>query len=110
MAKLEEISTFNLDGKTYAIDKLDTNAKELLKVYLQTEDDIIKLRISLVQMQHALSSMGNMFKEMIKDLEPVSAEELAARQAAEALAAVKAQPTDKPAPKRKPAVKRASAK
>lgn len=75
MAKIEDITTFNLDEKTYSVDAISPEAKELLKAYLQTEDDIAKNRMTGVQLQHALVSMGNMFREMIKTVDPVAAAE-----------------------------------
>lgn len=102
MAKFEEITTFNLDEKTYAVASLSNEGKDLLKVYMQTEDDIVKHKIALVQLQHAIASMGNMFRDQIKDIEPLPVEAIRAQQAAEAL--IKAQataPANDPAPKRR---------
>lgn len=106
MAKLEEITTFNLDNKTYNVSSLSTEAKDLLRVYLETEDDIIKHKVALVKSQHALASMGNMFRDLIKDVEPVSQEEMARQQAAQALinatngAPATKRVTKKPAPRK----------
>ena len=105
MAKFEEITTFNLDDKTFAVEALSQESKDLLKVYMQTEDDIIKHKIALVQLQHAIASMGNMFRDQIKNLEPLP---VAAQQAAEALIAAQAAeatPAEE-TPKRRPTAKR----
>lgn len=103
MAKFEEITTFNVADKTYAVASLSQEGKDLLKVYMQTEDDILKHKVALVQLQHALASMGNMFNDMIKTLEPLPVEAIRAQQAAEALAAVRAESAPaNDAPKRRP--------
>lgn len=104
MAKFEDITTFNLDDKTYAVASLSPESKDLLKVYMQTEDDIVKHKIALVQLQHAIASMGNMFRDQIKDLEPLPVEAIRAQQAAEALAAARAaEPvSEAEPPKRRP--------
>lgn len=99
MAKFEEITTFNLDEKTYAVASLSQEGKDLLKVYMQTEDDIVKHKIALVQLQHAIASMGNMFREQIKGIDPLPPEVV---RAAALAAAQPANDTD-PAPKRKAA-------
>lgn len=100
MAKFEEINTFNLDDKTYAIASLSIEAKDLLRVYLETEDDILKNKIALIKSQHALASMGNMFRDMIKDVEALPIEEIAERQAAEAAKAAPAANDSAPATKK----------
>lgn len=74
MAKFEEITTFNLDNKTYSVESLTQEGKDLLKVYMQTEDDIVKQKIILIQLQHAITNMGNLFRDQIKDIEPLSAQ------------------------------------
>jgi predicted cation transporter len=103
MAKFEEITTFNLDDKTFAVASLSQEGKDLLKVYMQTEDDIVKHKVALVQFQHALASMGNMFRDLIKDVAPLPVEAIRAQQAAEALIAAKgAEPANNP-PKRRTA-------
>ena len=84
MAKLDEITTFNLDGKTYAVATLNQDQRELLTVYLETEDTIRGHKKALLVSQHALASMGNMFRDMIKDLPALSQEDV------ERLAAVQA--------------------
>jgi hypothetical protein len=86
MAKLDEITTFNLDDKTYAVASLDQNARELLTVYLETEEDIRGHKKALLKSQHALASMGNMFRDLIKDLPTLSQEDLARLNAATAIA------------------------
>jgi septal ring factor EnvC (AmiA/AmiB activator) len=110
MAKFEEVTTFNLDNKTYAVANLSTEAKDLLRVYLETEEDVTKFKIALVKSQHALSSMGNMFRDMIKDVESLPLEEIQKRQAAEVLAAARMaeEPANDPEPalKKKPAPRR----
>lgn len=107
MAKIEDLATFNLDNSTYAIGALGAEARELLSVYLMTEEDIAKLKIELVKNQHALASMGNMFRDMIKDVAPLSAEqidEMTRQAAAQAIAANQPIPAE-PAKKR-PVAKR----
>lgn len=106
MPKLEDIATFNLEDKTYTVESLNTEAKELLGVYLETEMDIVRIKKDLVKAQHALTSMGGMFKEMLKGVEPISADELNRLAAAQALAQAAANDQPTAAPKKKPAVKR----
>ena len=106
MAKFEEITTFNLDDKTYAVESLTQEGKDLLKVYMQTEDDIMKHKIILVQLQHAIASMGNMFRDQIKNLEPLPSAAIQAQQAAEALIAAQKAESVAETPKRRPAAKR----
>ena len=103
MAKFEDISTFNLDDKTYAVVDLNQESKDLLRVYLETEDDIVKCKIALVKAQHALNSMGIMFRDMIKDVPAVSAEQAAAAKLIEVQAAneAAAKPAAKKAPRRR---------
>lgn len=105
MAKIEDLSTFNIDNKTYAISSLNHDARELLSVYLMTEEDISKHKIELVKSQHALASMGNMFKDMIKDVEPMTDDQIqehVRQQAAQAVAAA----NPEQAAKKRPAAKR----
>jgi hypothetical protein len=86
MAKLDEITTFNLDGNTYAVSTLNQDMRELLTVYLETEDTIRGHKKALLVSQHALASMGNMFRDLIKDLPALSPEEVDRLAAAAAVA------------------------
>lgn len=99
MAKLEDITTFNLDGKTYAVTALSVEARDLLSIYLKTEDDIKDHKIALLQSQHALNSIGNMFRDLIKEVEPLPVDEIAARQAAEVIAAARQEAAANEAPR-----------
>ena len=52
------------------LESLHQEAKDLLRVYLELEDDIFKSKMTLVKQQHSLNSVGNMFREMLKDVKP----------------------------------------
>ena len=86
MAKLDEITTFNLDNKTYAVASLSQDQRELLTVYLETEETIREQKKALLISQHALASMGNMFRDLIKELPTLSEDDLARLNAASAIA------------------------
>lgn len=85
MATLDEIKTFNIEDKTYAVEAISPGARELLQLFLDVEDDIRKLQKQLAKSQHALASIGSMFKDSIKEVEPLSQDEVNRRAAAEAL-------------------------
>ena len=70
MAKFEEVTNFNIDDSNYTVESLHQEAKDLLRVYLELEDDIFKSKMTLVKQQHSLNSVGNMFREMLKDVKP----------------------------------------
>ena len=71
MAKFEEVVNFNIDNNQYSVESLTAEAKDLLRVYLELEEDIFKSKMTLVKEQHALNSVGLMFRDMLKDVKPL---------------------------------------
>lgn len=86
MAKLEEITTFNIGADTYAVADLNDEAKELLRLHLALEEDVMANKMALLKSQHALASVSNMFLDALKKIQPLDVKAIAERQASEALA------------------------
>ena len=109
MAKFEEVTNFNIDNSNYIVESLHQEAKDLLRVYLELEDDIFKTKMALVKQQHSLNSVGIMFREMLKDVKPagpadlMTPGDLVANQAATVSDAVKVAPDVKSSKKIKSA-------
>ena len=97
----KDIKTFNIDNKNYSVESLSTEGKELLKIYLETEEDAIRAKVALVKAQHALASMGEFFRKLVVDIEPIDLEEFAKQEAAKALIANGSAPDGTKAPAKK---------